>query len=158
MAKEPAPPTVLPAEFAQSLQTLSVDQLEEAVKYAETLAAHRERQRRPAEANEEPEDRDAEERPTDVQQVHRSRSKRSTTIDTATGNGETEKKSNRSTSVQSHPRSEPTIDCRKPCNDAALIPAANAMEIGRASNVSCQRYPENSTVLKLLQPRRTRDS
>jgi len=66
MAKEPAPPTVLPAEFAQSLQTLSVDQLEEAVKYAETLAAHRERQRRPAEANEEPEDRDAEERPTDV--------------------------------------------------------------------------------------------
>ena len=46
MAEEPAPPATLPAEFVESLQNLSVDQLGETADYAEALVAHRERQRR----------------------------------------------------------------------------------------------------------------
>ena len=68
MAEEPAPPATLPAEFVESLQNLSVDQLGEAGDYAEALVAHRARERplEEEEGDEEPEDMDSAERPTDV--------------------------------------------------------------------------------------------
>jgi len=68
MAEEPAPPANLPAEFAESLQDLSVDQLGEVAEYAETLAAHRERQHRVEEEKDdgELEGKNSEEKPSDV--------------------------------------------------------------------------------------------
>jgi len=68
MAEEPAPPATLPAEFVESLQNLSVNQLGETADYAEALVAHRERERRlkEEEGDKEPEDMDSAERPTDV--------------------------------------------------------------------------------------------
>jgi len=68
MAEEPEPPATLPAEFAESLQNLSVNQLREVAEFAETLAAYRERQQRleEEEDDEELEGKNSEEKPPDV--------------------------------------------------------------------------------------------
>ena len=69
------------------------------------------------------------------QQVRRSRSKISTTIDTATGNGETAKKSNQSTSARSLPQSDTTIDCL--CVFLPFRLACASTEVG------CSTIPES---------------